>query len=161
MRRPSTNWNVHWGVPVAIGAMTAVSVALAQPQGEAPEREGAKQADAGAYPEVSGLQVRGITLASGYEEGEPVDEAGTFDQGRIYAIIDVANRTGDAAQIRVAWAAEGKRGPKGMALEIPDQARYRTVAMTWATPRDPGAYRIIVRTDEGETLAEKSFRIQR
>jgi hypothetical protein len=164
MRVRKTNRRPTWALMALSGVLAVGTLALAE---EAEDRdakrkqEAPKAAESKGTAASEGLSVRSITLATGYEEGEPVGESETFSTGRIYAVIDVENRTGGPSEIRVAWVPEGKKVWKGMPLEIAAQRRFRTVAMTWATPRDPGAYRVVVRDTEGETLAEKSFNISR
>lgn len=162
MHRRGTTRRLSWTL-IALGSALALGpLAIADDTDDAAEGERAERArQAPASGDEAGLRVRSITLAEKYEEGEPVGESETFSKGRIFAVIQVENPTGAPSEIRVAWVPEGKKGWKGMPLEIPDQARYRTVAMTWATARDPGTYKVVVRDAEGETLAEKTFRIDR
>lgn len=157
---------------LALGCVLAVgSLAVAQEaedEGE-PKEEPSQDpaaadtpaAPAGDYPEVEGLQVRSIVLAEGYEDRQPVDESSTFDKGRIFAVIQIENRNDEPAEIFVSFPPEGKSGGKGLKLEVPGNTKHRTVAMTWATPRDPGNYQTVVRNAEGEELAKKEFRIDR
>lgn len=157
---------------LALGCMLTVgSLAVAQqaedeaePQEEPSQDTAAadtRAAPEGSYPEVEGLQVRSVVLAEGYEDRQPVDESTTFDKGRIFAVIQIENRNDEPAEIFVSFPPEGKRGGKGLKLSVPANAEHRTVAMTWATPRDPGNYQTVIRNAEGEELAKKEFRIDR
>ncbi|MFW6067916.1 MAG: DUF2914 domain-containing protein [Myxococcota bacterium] len=157
-------WTIAGGL-FASAVLLAAAAAVAQEQ-EEEEREAAPQE--AAEPKESeaagtnGLRIRDVTLAEGYEEGQPVGETTTFSRGRIFAVIDVESSSDAPGTIYVSWVPEGKEPKfKGMALEIPAQRRYRTVAMTWATPREPGDYRVVVRTEGGEVLADESFEIAR
>lgn len=155
MYRRATTRRLSWTL-IALGSALAVApLAIAEESGDSSAKD-----DDSAGKEA-GLRVRSITLAEQYEDGEPVGESDSFSKGRIFAVIQVENPTGEATRIRVAWVPEGEEGWKGMPLDIPDTPRYRTVAMTWATQRDPGRYKVVVRDDEGETLAEKAFEIAR
>jgi len=117
-------------------------------------------AQEGGDSEPVALELVSLTLAKGIEEGQPVDPGDSFarSDGRIFAIVRLTNPSRTETHVRVAW--ENAEGPErqGMRLQIPAQARYRTVART-GTGRPAGRYRCVVRDASGNVLGQQEFSV--
>lgn len=115
----------------------------------------------------TGLNVTEIVTARGYERATgPVDPTTTFahDSGNVFVIIRLANPTGAESDIHVSFERdEGEPSAtgsaSGLALHVPASRRYRTFARA-TTNRPPGAYRAVVRDDEGSLLSSVDFTIE-
>lgn len=106
------------------------------------------------------VQIDRFVLATGVTEREPVGESDVFtsDTKEIFAFVQFANPNPPFA-LRVHWEkAEGPTFPYGFKLEVPTAARFRTWSWT-RIKREPGHYRAVLRTLEGEEVASREFAI--
>jgi hypothetical protein len=129
------------------------------------------------------LRVRRLILATGGEAREPVGAAETFaraDVDRLYAFVEIANRTGGEQEVVVTFEPQqrggreaagdpGRVGGRGdgtgqagdvvghVELEVGNGARWRT----WAYTRmlRAGAWDAVVRDTEGHELARTAFTV--
>lgn len=107
------------------------------------------------------VEVTEIILGSQLENGVPAAPTTSFSRsdGSVYCVVRLTNQSGAEGAVRVAFErAEGEPQTRqgGFRLEYPARPRYRTVART-TTQRDPGSYRCVVRTDEGQVLSHADF----
>lgn len=110
------------------------------------------------------LEVTEILMGTELESGVPTSPSTSFSRsdGHIYCMVRIRNRTGEAGQLRIAFERAGdgepEPGARGRQFDYPARSRYRTVSR--GTPnRAPGAYRCVVRTDEGAVLSHQDFTI--
>lgn len=146
----------------AITALTLAlaSLALAQDEEGQTEERAAPAPATGAEADAS-VEVTEISLGSELENGVPVSATTSFSRsdGRIYCVVRLRNGSGQEGAVRVAFErAEGEPQARagGFRLDYPARPIYRTVART-STQRDPGSYRCVVRTDEGQVLSHAEF----
>lgn len=130
---------------------------LAQLRALSPSPEAVAATEEGVVSE--GDPIRRFLLTHGIEEREPVDVDDTFRPGeRIYAFLDVANPDGEQYAVSLRWEyADGKVG-KPTELTIGSSPHFRTWAL-WRAPAQPGAYRCIVESEDGQALAELPFSV--
>lgn len=148
-----------------IGAVTTItivlalaSLALAQEDTSSPGAEGTTRAAAASE---GALEVAEIILGNALENGVPPSPTTAFSRAdaAVYCVVRLHNTTRAEGAIRVAFErAEGEPQARagGVRLEYPARATYRTVART-STQRDPGSYRCVVRTEEGQVLSHADF----
>jgi len=109
-----------------------------------------------------GLSLRRLALALGVEAREPIDVGTRFDpeSERIYAFLDLRNRSDEAQAVQVVFRGPGGRGAGFVQLEIPPSTpRFRTWAFT-RHARVEGEWEAIVRTEDGEVIGRAPFRIE-
>jgi hypothetical protein len=110
---------------------------------------------------VTEVTVNRFLLASGVESREPLDERDTFKgDEKIFAFMELANAEGEPYAFRVHWEpVAGPASPYGVELNVKTAPRFRTWSWT-AIPREPGAYRAVLRTLDGEEIASRTFTIE-
>jgi len=141
----------------------------AEPGAEADsEAEAESGAEAGAEAESDSEGARGsiglarLVVAGGVEGREPVEAGASFprDGGPLYAFLEARNPTSEPLELEVAFEGPDGRSLGRIDLRIPASVpRWRT----WARTRrigDPGDWRVIVRTTEGEVVGQTPFRIE-
>ena len=108
------------------------------------------------------LRVRRLIVARGVEGREPVGAADTFaraDVDRLYAFVELGNRTGEEQKVVVTFEPEGDRADATghVELNVGEGARWRT----WAFTRmmRAGEWDAVVRTLDGDELARTSFTV--
>lgn len=128
---------------------------LAQ-EGAAPSETKPPAADAPS----SDLKVVSIEVGEELEKGRPVNPATSFSEStqRLYVVVRVENPQREETELRVAFEKQGGAATQGVALEIPAQARWRTVAR-FGGNREAGAYRAVVRSADGKELAAADITI--
>ena len=104
------------------------------------------------------VEVTEILMGTELESGVPTSPSTSFSRsdGRIYCMVRLTNASREAGAVRISF--EPAEGPRGQRFEYPARPRYRTVART-GTRRDAGAYRCVVRTDEGAVLSHQDFQL--
>jgi hypothetical protein len=109
----------------------------------------------------SEVTVTRFLLASGVAAHEPLDERDTFKgDEKIFAFVELANAEGEPYAFRVHWEpVAGPTSPYGVELNVKTSPRFRTWSWT-AIPREPGAYRAVLRTLDGEEIASRNFTIE-
>lgn len=100
------------------------------------------------------LSVAEIQLATTLESGRAVSPTTAFTHadGRIYAVVQLLNPSREATTVRVSIEPVDGAARRGVSLDVPARARYRTVARMSAAQR-PGHYRVVVRTEDGRELS--------
>lgn len=133
-----------------LAGVLVVSAALIGASAEA--QEGA--------PAPTDLTVTEVQLATAVENGQAVSPTTTFarSDGRIFAVIRLANPSSEATSIRVSIEPADGPARQGVSLEVRPQPRYRTVARMSAAQR-PGRYRVVVRTEDGRELSSTEVTI--
>lgn len=108
------------------------------------------------------LRVRRLIVATGVEGREPTGAAETFaraDAARLYAFVELANRSGAEQKVVVTFEPNGERrdATGHVELNVGQGARWRT----WAYTRmmRAGEWDAVVRTLEGDELARASFTV--
>jgi hypothetical protein len=162
-------------------ALTATAEASPRTVMDGPEKkkeelDGAK--DAGSKAELSALSgheepidysrplaaaevtLKRFVLATGVEDREPLEETDTFTgEQKIFAFMELSNPDAEPYAFRVHFEPlEGPLSPYGVVLNVNTSPRFRTWSWT-AIPREPGQYRAVLRTLEGEEIASRSFTI--
>jgi hypothetical protein len=107
------------------------------------------------------VKVDRFVLAHDVKGREPVDEGDTFDvDTKIFAFVQLANANAAPFAFRVHWEpVAGPASPYGVELKVETAPRFRTWSWT-AIPREPGRYKAVLRTLDGQTIAEKPFTIE-
>jgi hypothetical protein len=108
------------------------------------------------------VKVARFVLAKGVEGREPLAESDVFttETPKIFAFVELANPDGDPYAFRVHWEAlEGPASPYGVELHVETAPRFRTWSWT-AIRREPGKYRAVLRTLDGEEIASRTFVIE-
>ncbi|MFT3925284.1 MAG: DUF2914 domain-containing protein [Myxococcales bacterium] len=106
------------------------------------------------------VKIERFVLATSVEEREPVGESESFDTDtpKIFAFMQFANDQAPFA-VKVHWEKVGDAAsPYGVQLEVPTSPRYRTWSWT-KIRREPGTYRAVVRTLDGQEILSKEFTI--
>jgi len=100
-------------------------------------------------------------LATGVDKREPTGESDTFDTDtkRIFAFVQLKNSSAPYTFEVHFEAAFGPKSLYGVKLQVPKAERYRTWAWTQIR-RQPGTYRAVLRTPEGEEVASREFTIE-
>lgn len=100
------------------------------------------------------LSVAEIQLATTLESGRAVAPTTAFTHAdvRIYAVVQLENPSREATSVRVSIEPVDGAARRGVSLEVPARARYRTVARMSAA-QQPGRYRVVVRTEDGRELS--------
>lgn len=122
---------------------------------------GAYAQDDGGDEASGGFEVYELILSKGVENGQPVDPGTSFSRtdGRIYATIRIRNPEREETTIRVAWQrADAEPTERGIELNVPGRARYRTTART-GTGRSAGSYKCVVYSAENEILATANYEL--
>ena len=103
-----------------------------------------------------------FVLAKDVVDREPVEETDIFttETEKIFAFVHVDNASGEPYAFRVHWEpASGPASPYGVKLNVRTAPRFRTWAWT-KIKRDPGRYRAVLRTLDGEEIASREFDIE-
>lgn len=110
---------------------------------------------------ASEVTVKRFLLSSGVAEREPLDARDTFKgDEKIFAFMELSNAEGEPYAFRVHWEpTEGPASLYGVELHVKTSARFRTWSWT-AIPREPGSYRAVLRTLDGEEIASHPFTIE-
>lgn len=132
---------------------------------EAPKLDSAKEKDATDYDRPlspSEVRIERFVLATGVEAREPVDVRDVFpvDTPKIFAFVHFDNEHGDPYALRVHWEkVDGPASPYGFKLTVPTAKRHRTWSWT-AIRREPGHYRAVLRTLDGQEVASREFTLE-
>jgi len=106
-----------------------------------------------------GEQIGRFLLTRGIEQREPVDAAESFAPGeRVYAFLEVANPDGGEYALNLRWVHEDDELGQPVALTIGASPHWRTWSWRRA-PEQPGSYRCIVETAEGQQVGEIPFHV--
>jgi Protein of unknown function (DUF2914) len=107
------------------------------------------------------VKIDRFVLAHGVDQREPVEESERFTgDTKIFAFVQLANPEGAPFAFRVHWEkADGPVSQYGVKLNVETAPRYRTWSWT-AIPREPGAYKAVLRTLDGKEIAVKPFTIE-
>jgi hypothetical protein len=107
------------------------------------------------------VKLERFVLAHGVEQREPVEESERFTgDTKIFAFVQFSNPEGAPFAFRVHWEkVDGPVSPYGVKLKVETAVRYRTWSWT-AIPREPGAYKAVLRTLDGKEIASKPFTIE-
>lgn len=107
------------------------------------------------------LTVTEVVVARAIEDHEPVGAGTTFSasDGPFFCFVRVENRSRAEGAVFVSWeSAEGApssaRG--GLRLAVSASPRFRTYARN-AMARDAGAYRCVVRDEDGNVLGSADY----
>jgi len=101
------------------------------------------------------VKVDRFVLAEKVEGREPVNEGDVFstDTKEIFAFVQLANEKDPPYAFTVHWEpAEGPASPYGVKLTVPTASRWRTWSWT-RIKREPGHYKAVLRTVDGEESA--------
>jgi hypothetical protein len=107
------------------------------------------------------VRVDRFVLATDVKGREPVDESDSFPHGtqQIFAFVQLSNQDAPYAFEVHFEPVDGPRSQYGVKLNVPTATRYRTWAWT-RIQREPGSYRAVLRTLEGEEIASREFVIE-
>jgi hypothetical protein len=103
-----------------------------------------------------------FVLATDVQSREPVGESDHFDTEtpKIFAFVQFENELAAPFAVRVHWEKlDGPSTPYGFKLEVPTAARHRTWSWT-KIRREPGQYRAVLRTLDGQDVAQREFVIE-
>lgn len=106
------------------------------------------------------VKIDRFVLATDVVQREPVGESERFttETPKIFAFMQFANEQAPFA-VKVYWEkVSDPASPYGVELMVPTAARHRTWSWT-KIRREPGTYRAVVRTLDGQELASKEFTI--
>lgn len=107
------------------------------------------------------VKIDRFVLADKVEGREPVNESDVFssDAKEIFAFVHLANEKDPPYAFTVHWEpAEGPASPYGVKLTVPTASRWRTWSWT-RIKREPGHYKAVLRTVDGEEIASKLFEV--
>jgi hypothetical protein len=107
------------------------------------------------------VKVDRFVLAEKVQGREPVNEGDVFstDTKEIFAFVQLANEKDPPYAFTVHWEpAEGPASPYGVKLTVPTASRWRTWSWT-RIKREPGHYKAVLRTVDGEEIASKDFEV--
>jgi hypothetical protein len=107
------------------------------------------------------VKIDRFVLAEKVEGREPVNEGDVFgaDTKEIFAFVQLANEKDPPYAFSVHWEpADGPASPYGVKLTVPTASRWRTWSWT-RIKREPGHYKAVLRTVDGEEIASKPFEI--
>jgi hypothetical protein len=107
------------------------------------------------------VTLKRFVLAAGVTDREPLGESDTFtSDAKIFAFMELANPDAEPYAVRVHWEPlSGPAAPYGVELHVKTAPRFRTWSWT-AIPREPGEYRAVLRTLDGEEIASRAFTIE-
>lgn len=107
------------------------------------------------------VKIDRFVLAEKVEGREPVNESDVFssDAKEIFAFVQLANEKDPPYAFTVHFEpAEGPASPYGVKLTVPTASRWRTWSWT-RIKREPGHYKAVLRTVDGEEIASKDFEV--
>ncbi|HLM71810.1 MAG TPA: DUF2914 domain-containing protein [Polyangiaceae bacterium] len=108
------------------------------------------------------LQVKRLVLAQGVKNREPVEASRSFyghEAERIYAFVEVENKSDHEGEISVAFIPPGGGAAVGnVTLEVGSSPRWRTWAYTRGAQK-AGEWTAVVRSETGEVLAREAFEV--
>jgi hypothetical protein len=140
-------------------ATQATAVAESDPYPAEQKGEAVKQPIEIAH-EKGDVAIGRFVLAHGIEGREPVDEASAFEPGeRVYAYVQAVNPDGEQYELHVRWTKGEEDLGEPMPVTIGNSPRWRTWAYRSA-PTEPGAYRCIIETADGQPIAEVPFEVK-
>lgn len=137
-----------------------IEEALVVPHAPEPETPAPIDFDRPLAPEE--VHVSRFVLSTDVTGREPVGEAESFftSADKIFAFVEVENREGAPYAFNVHFEpAEGPAFPYGIKLTVPTAERFRTWAFT-RIKREPGRYRAVLRTQDGQEIASREFSIE-
>jgi hypothetical protein len=107
------------------------------------------------------VTLKRFVLAADVADREPLGESATFTgDAKIFAFMELANPDAEPYAFRVHWEPlSGPASPYGVELHVKTSPRFRTWSWT-AIPREPGEYRAVLRTLDGEEIASRAFTIE-
>lgn len=110
------------------------------------------------------LRVRRLVVTRGVEGREPIDEIDVLDREedleRVYAFVDASNAGEGEGELEVSFERDDGFVTGMVTLDVPARAgRHRTWAFTRGV-RAEGAWRAVVRDQDGRVLAEQPFDVQ-
>jgi len=108
------------------------------------------------------LAVKRLVLAQGVKNREPVQVGRSFygpEAERIYAFVEVENKSDHEGEISVAFIPPGGGAAVGnVTLEVGSSPRWRTWAYTRGVQK-AGEWTAVVRSETGEVLAREAFEV--
>ncbi|WP_437279525.1 DUF2914 domain-containing protein [Sorangium sp. So ce375] len=108
------------------------------------------------------LKVKRLVIAGGVKDREPVAPGTTFhvpETPRLYAFLEVENRSDVEGEITVAFVPPGGGAPVGnVTLGVGPSPRWRTWAFTRGAQK-AGEWTAVVRSETGEELARAPFEV--
>ncbi|WP_437984151.1 DUF2914 domain-containing protein [Sorangium sp. So ce117] len=108
------------------------------------------------------LKVKRLVIAEGVKDREPVAPGTTFhapETPRLYAYLEVENRSDVEGEVTVAFVPPGGGEPVGnVTLGVGPSPRWRTWAFTRGA-RKAGEWTAVVRSETGEELARAPFEV--
>ena len=107
------------------------------------------------------LSVKRLVVAQGVENREPVGASNAFVQGeakRVYAFVEVGNRSEVDSEVEVRFVKEGEAERGGVHLHVGPSPRWRTWAYSERV-REVGRWNVIVRDGDGDLIARTAFEI--
>ncbi|MGB8331606.1 MAG: DUF2914 domain-containing protein [Polyangiales bacterium] len=110
---------------------------------------------------VDGLGIQRLVTTSEIADREPVAVSSAFsaDEDRVYAFVEVSNRSDQAKVLMAHFIGPDGQVSGGIELRIPAMApRWRTWAYT-RHARDPGLWRVEIRGPEGSLLGALPFEV--
>jgi hypothetical protein len=101
-----------------------------------------------------------FVLAKDVAGREPIEESDHFaaDNPKIFAFVQLANKDEPYAFTVHFEPVDGPKSEFGVKLDVPTAARWRTWAWTKLI-HEPGKYRAVLRTLEGEEIVAREFTI--
>ena len=108
------------------------------------------------------LKVKRLVIAEGVKDREPVAPGTTFhapETPRLYAFLEVENRSDVEGEVTVAFVPPGGGAPVGnVTLGVGPSPRWRTWAFTRGAQK-AGEWTAVVRSETGEELARAPFEV--
>lgn len=114
-----------------------------------------------AFEASAGLTIQRLVTATGVDQREPVAPSAFFGQheARIYAFVEASNESHEEETLTVHFIGPEGQVSGGIELRIPAEApRWRTWAFT-EHAKDPGLWRVEIRSSEGTLLGALPFEV--
>jgi len=170
--RPKPESKIMMPPPALTAAAPAAPASVADvqvmPKPEQPKPESSEDAEsAKVLPDFerpldpSEVKVVRLVLATDVQGREPLGESEqlTTDTKKIFAFVELSNDKPPYA-FRVHWEKLGEpASPYGVKLDVPTAPRFRTWSWT-AIRREPGSYRVVLRTLSGEEITSREFELE-
>jgi hypothetical protein len=109
----------------------------------------------------AGLTIQRLVTATGVDQREPVAPSAFFGQrdARIYAFVEASNESHEEETLTIHFIGPEGQVSGGIELRIPAEApRWRTWAFT-EHAKDPGLWRVEIRSSEGTLLGALPFEV--
>jgi hypothetical protein len=164
------------GVALVSPAVASVSPAAAVPPAAKPapitpkQRPAAYASDTSDDEDCAGSStcdvdadtfVKRLVIARGVENREPIGAAPNFAKSegkRIYAFVEVGNRSPSASEVSVSFRHKGGQEHGRVPLRVGASPRWRTWAYT-DLATEVGAWEAVVRNARGDIIGRQSFTV--